>query len=242
MSHRIYLITNNKTGKHYVGYTSLSLEERLVGHLCAARGGSDYLIHQSIRKHGWENFSIKTIYESDDGDHTLKEMEPHFIKEYGSYGGGYNMTLGGEGISGPCSPEKAKKISEAKKGKSLPHMMGNSLQSNYIWVTNGHENIRLTKGSSIPSGFRRGRTNISSPRLNPTIRPKFPGGYKKSTKPRKPRTQEHRENLSKSLVGNSRAAGNRNVAGTIWVNNGIINRRVPTIIGIPEGFVKGKIK
>ena len=241
MKNKIYLITNNLRNKHYVGYTSVSIEERLIAHLCAAKTGSMYFIHQSIRKHGWENFSIKTIYESDDADHTLKIMEPLFIKEYNSYGPhGYNMTLGGEGSSGPCSLEKAANISKAKKGMLTPWTKGNTHSKNYIWVTNRVDNIRLHKDALIPENYHRGRTLGSPNRTKLTIRPKFLNGYKPSTKPRKPITQDHIQNISKSLIGNTRAAGNHNVAGRIWINNGSINKRVDPS-SIPEGFIKGKI-
>lgn len=60
--------------------------------------------HKTIREYGWESFEWNIIYQSKNKKHTSKFMENHFIKEYNSYykweNGGYNMTLGGEGMNG----------------------------------------------------------------------------------------------------------------------------------------------
>jgi hypothetical protein len=43
------------------------------------------------------------------------------------------------------------------------------------------------------------------------------------------------------MVGKSNAAGNTNVRGRVWVNNGILNKRVKPD-QIPEGFRNGRVK
>jgi hypothetical protein len=49
-----------------------------------------------MRKHGFDNFSWEVIYESSDKQHTLNEMEQHFINQYNTmHPNGYNMKLGG---------------------------------------------------------------------------------------------------------------------------------------------------
>lgn len=234
--HKIYLITNNITNKHYVGYTSNDVEERLIGHLSAAKIGSNYLIHQSIRKYGWENFSIKTLYESWDGEHTLKEMEPYFVKEYNSFGNGYNMTPGGEG-SGPCSLERALAIGKGNTGKvrtEIQNLANAERGKQYVWITDGATNIRIHKDFLIPEGFHRGRTQSGHKRINGTKRPKFVNGYKKSTKLRKPRTQEHKNKIKLSQ------ANGGHVKGRIWINNGTLNKRIKVDDEIPSGFIKGR--
>lgn len=239
MMHSIYLITNQITNKQYIGYTSIDLKDRIIGHISSAKCNSMFILHQSIRKYGWNNFTAEIIYQSENGDHTLKVMEKHFITEYGTFGGGYNMTPGGEG-SGPCSPETSAKISAIKKGMALPWAIGNTNTKDHFWATNGVENIHLSPNSPIPGGYQKGRTLGSPNRTKQTIRSKFPGGYKKSTKPRKPRSQEHKDKIALSMIGSARAAGNKNVTGTIWVNDGSINKRVKPG-EIPDGFKRGKL-
>lgn len=235
--HSIYLITNKISGKHYVGYTSYDLDNRISRHLSDTKRGSTFELHEAIRLHGWENFTAKIIYQSPDYEHTLQEMESHFIKEYDSYENGYNGTLGG----GNTGPETSAKISAAKKGKSLPWMIGHTHARGTTWINNGIKSKHCR--GEIPEGWVKGRLEgeTRGPRLNGTNRPKFINGYKKSTKPRKPRTEEHIQHISESLKGNSRAAGNKNVVGRIWVNNGIKNLRVlPN--NIPDGYVIGRTK
>ena len=101
----------------YVGFTSGAIEKRWKQHCSSAKKMSPLVLHCAIRKYGVESFSEETIYTSEDLDHTLNVMETHFIKEHNTFvgdGGGYNMTMGGEGHS----TEARRKMSEAKKGKS----------------------------------------------------------------------------------------------------------------------------
>jgi len=207
-------------------------------HKYQAKHGSMFILHQSIRKHGWDNFSVDILYMSKDGNHVRKEMEPFFIKEYGTYGEGYNMTPGGDGS--PTTPEKSAAISKAKKDKPLPWMVGHTHNNGSVWMNNGVESKHCH--GEIPEGWVKGRLKggTRGPRLNGTNRPKFENGYKKSTKPRKPMSDEHRAKIAASLVGTARAAGNKNVLGRVWVNNGAKNMRVLPD-KIPEGFHKGRL-
>ena len=78
--HNIYRIVNQTNGKVYIGYTSKSLKTRMNEH----RSGSNKRntkLYAAIRKYGWDNFKIDIIYQSLDGQHCLKTMETHFIKE-----------------------------------------------------------------------------------------------------------------------------------------------------------------
>jgi len=155
----IYLIKNKKNGKQYIGFTSCSIDKRIAEHRSNAKRGSMYNLHQAIRKHGWEAFEVQEIYMSKDENHTKNIMEPYFIKEYQTYGKGYNMTPGGDG--GPCTPEKAANISKSKKGKPLLHSKGNQYSRNQYWYTNGTINIKVHKDKIPPEGYWRGRVFLS---------------------------------------------------------------------------------
>jgi len=50
----VYLITNEVNGKHYVGQTTRTVEQRFKEHM-----ESPYPIGKAIRKYGAENFTIK---------------------------------------------------------------------------------------------------------------------------------------------------------------------------------------
>lgn len=119
----IYLATNKVNGKKYVGFDS-NWPHRKHAHKHAAKVGAEQPLERAIRKYGFDSFEWRILYESENRDHTLNVMEPHFIMEHNSYGeGGYNITLGGEGAFGWVpSKETRIKISESNLGKKAWNM------------------------------------------------------------------------------------------------------------------------
>lgn len=116
MSAIIYLLTNKVNGKIYIGQTSVGLEERWRGHCSSAVSGSNYHLHNAIRKYGPDAF-IKEVLE-----HTtvveVNDREIYWIAELQAREHGYNMTDGGEGMRGWSPSEDTRiKISLANKGR-----------------------------------------------------------------------------------------------------------------------------
>lgn len=110
----IYKSVNTKNGKVYIGFDS-NWPNRSNNHKSASKK-QDSKFYRAIRKYGWDNFEWSIIYQSKDKQHTLKEMESHFINEYDSFHNGYNSTLGGDGTFGHIVSDKTKKlISEGNK-------------------------------------------------------------------------------------------------------------------------------
>ena len=106
-------------GKHYIGLTSTSLEQRTKEHKKNAKNGDVYCIYNAIRK--YEMVDTLELIEIDTAD-TIEELcakEIKYIIDYNSYyinGYGYNMTLGGEGTNGYVYTEENKqKMSEARQ-------------------------------------------------------------------------------------------------------------------------------
>ena len=119
----IYRATNIINSKCYVGFDS-DWPNRRNDH---SRGQSATpYFRNAIKKYGVDNFVWDILYQSKDRDHTLRVMEPHFIKENNSYrywkNGGYNLTLGGEGTMGVVvsKSERVKRSERAKKQFSTP--------------------------------------------------------------------------------------------------------------------------
>jgi group I intron endonuclease len=90
----IYLLSF-PNGKHYVGRTRNSLEQRLIEHKTRATKGYQHPLYYAINKYGWENISKTKLYiASTEEELVLKELE--FIKNFNSLQNGYNLTLNTE--------------------------------------------------------------------------------------------------------------------------------------------------
>jgi group I intron endonuclease len=116
----VYKITNNKNRKIYIGITNQgATTNRWYKHCSDANCGSDFPIHNAIRKYGRDNFQIEVIETVDDVE-VLKEREIYWIKFYDSYNRkiGYNLTFGGDGTFGRFHSEETKdKIRQKHLGR-----------------------------------------------------------------------------------------------------------------------------
>lgn len=106
-------------GKHYIGLTTTSLEQRQKEHNGCAKGCDTKCLYNALRKYEMVNtFELIEIDTADTLDE-LCEKEIGYIQEYNSFyknGCGYNMTLGGEGTNGYVFTEEDKqKMSESAK-------------------------------------------------------------------------------------------------------------------------------
>jgi Helix-turn-helix/GIY-YIG catalytic domain len=109
----IYRITNRVNGKSYIGQTTRTVAQRFAPHKYDAKRGSDVPLHRAMRKYGVENFTVEEEV-SFSVEH-LSEIEVSFIAIYGTFGKGYNATLGGDGVFGiPPSFEQGRRISVAR--------------------------------------------------------------------------------------------------------------------------------
>lgn len=101
-------------GKVYIGITSRSVKIRW------GLKGNNYskaqpLIYNAIKKYGWENIEHKILFDSLN-EVSAKEIEKDLIFYYKNLGLSYNITDGGDGITGlKMSDESKKKISEKAK-------------------------------------------------------------------------------------------------------------------------------
>lgn len=138
----IYSITNKETGKMYIGQ-SIDIERRFKQHCIRTKKNNSY-IDNSIRKHGKNAFEFKILLECDESE--LCDEEHKFIKLFGTYKNGYNLTWGGEVNPSKC-PEIAKKISESNKGEKH-YMCGKT------WSDNHRLNLSKKRKKNTTGFFR----------------------------------------------------------------------------------------
>lgn len=147
----IYKITNLINNKIYIGLTKKSIESRFYHHKYTATNGKGYYLHNSMRKYGVDNFEIELLDWAEDLK-TLKEKEIFYIKEYKTTDPnyGYNLTLGGDGVSVKNENSTCIKTPEGNNIKiPLKEFYTNindytHIHKGFITVFNGSDKIRIT--------------------------------------------------------------------------------------------------
>lgn len=160
----VYKITNLINQKAYIGITTRDPIDRWWEHCNNAQKGSDYFIHQAIRKHGEESFSVQVIAQTNTIE-DLKELEIILIKQHGTHMStqkGYNKTWGGDGAT---SSGKAGAI-DTKTGERLglvdcsdPRWSTNEIISCRVGVEWKEEDKLSFSRKCIETGIRKGKKN-----------------------------------------------------------------------------------
>ncbi|EHT1484387.1 GIY-YIG nuclease family protein [Salmonella enterica] len=96
----VYKITNLINQKAYIGITTRDPIDRWWEHCNSAQNGSEYFVHQAIRKYGEESFSVQVLVQTWSPEN-LKELEIQLIKDHSTHMSekGYNKTWGGDGAT-----------------------------------------------------------------------------------------------------------------------------------------------
>jgi hypothetical protein len=130
-------------GKHYIGLTTTSLKQRKGGHKIYAKNGDKRFLYNALRKYNMvDTFELVEIDTADTLEE-LYEKEIRYIKEYNSYymnRNGYNMTYGGEGISGYIFTEEDNRKNSERQKKYFEdnpeEREKNALRSRNYWDNN----------------------------------------------------------------------------------------------------------
>lgn len=116
----VYVHTNKINGKKYVGITSQNPKDRWLG----GHGyGHKLKFGRAIEKYGWDGFEHEIVCEKIPEDEA-KNMEQVLISNFSTQDDryGYNMTSGGDGISGfKHTDESRRKMSISKSGSNHPN-------------------------------------------------------------------------------------------------------------------------
>lgn len=116
-NYKVYKLTS-PSNKVYIGITGKSLTKRWSG-------GNGYrhcpAMYKCIKKYGWNNIEKELLFDNLTEDEA-KLLEKELIKYYKSFDKkfGYNLTEGGDGVSGRKLSEKQKEyIRKINSGKKL---------------------------------------------------------------------------------------------------------------------------
>jgi group I intron endonuclease len=140
MPYYIYKITNQINEKIYIGKT-LNIQKRWNSHKTAARQQkpNDFsYLHRAMTKYGFDNFTIEEI-ESYDTEQEALSQETYYISHLQSNNRdiGYNLTIGGDGVSG------YKHTEEFKRRKSKDYQGRNIGKENPFYGKNHTEKFKL---------------------------------------------------------------------------------------------------
>jgi group I intron endonuclease len=119
--YEIYLITNQITGKIYVGQTRRGLSLRFSDHKKDARRGSDQYIHKSIRYYGEKYFTICRLASGGETQESANEAERFWVLRLCCNDPkiGYNLSSGG-GQGRVLTEVARKKIGDACRKPNTP--------------------------------------------------------------------------------------------------------------------------
>jgi predicted GIY-YIG superfamily endonuclease len=90
----VYKVTNQETGKTYIGVTTRSMEERKADHVQKANKGMGSYFQEAIATNGADAFTWTQI-DTANSSNELAEKEKKYILQYDSKENGYNSDNGG---------------------------------------------------------------------------------------------------------------------------------------------------
>lgn len=113
---RVYLVTNTKNGKQYVGQTVYTVAQRWSKHCRTAGRDSNGAMALAILKYGAEAFAVEELATADSVDE-LNALEAKFVDELRTlYPNGYNIREGG-GSRGRMADTERRRMSARMKKK-----------------------------------------------------------------------------------------------------------------------------
>lgn len=191
----VYMLTS-PSGKSYIGIT-MNWKRRMKAHVKMASTKNGYLIHNAIRKYGWDNFTKTILLDSDDFE-VLKDAERTEIQSRQTHcsQSGYNLTFGGDGVLGyKASTETRKKLRESHLGKTHSPESKERMSKAH----KGHQNTpahnqNISKAILGHKSYKKSGTPCPQ-EVKDKIRDKLKGRPIGHRKKPPPFTEEHRQRL-----------------------------------------------
>ncbi len=164
----IYKITS-PSKKVYVGKT-YNLGKRIAAHKCSTKQGKNILLHNSIRKYGWDAHVLEIIEEV--SDELLNDREMFWIIELKTYcyenKMGLNMTKGGDGQRSTWMHEtkRRKYFSDRFSGEGNPFYGKKHSDETRVFLSKNAKVRNKKDGRRIPEwGVKKGLNIVRRPVL-----------------------------------------------------------------------------
>lgn len=209
----IYKIENLINGKIYIGQ-SVDIQYRFSNHKSESfnpkSNAYDTAIHRAIRKYGVNNFSFEIVEECK--QEQLSEREIYWIDYFHSFGNGYNLTTGGEGVPATNIKEAQKLWDDGLSVKEISTMM-HCKQHTIIRILESYDNYNSKES------YKRGRVKAGEKLRKPVMQYDKNGNFIKrysSITEAATTIGTNHSTLSESLGSNNRFA----VGGYQWTYEG----------------------
>lgn len=180
----IYKITN-PSNKVYIGKT-YDLRKRINSHKCSAKKGKNLILHNSIRKYGWENHKLEIIETIDDS--LLDEREIFWVDELKTYCQenpmGMNMTKGGDGQRNSWMHDIERREQQGKvfSNEGNPFYGKTHSEESKKIISEKASKRNKEKGITIPKwGAEKGRLKVIKPCVAYDNKGEFIGEYESLT-------------------------------------------------------------
>jgi group I intron endonuclease len=180
----IYKITN-PNNKVYVGKT-YDIRKRINAHKCSAKKGKNLILHNSIRKYGWDNHELEIIEIVD--DLLLDEREMFWVNELKTYCQdnpmGMNMTKGGDGQrnSWMHDTERREQQSKVFSNEGNPFYGKKHSEESRKIMSEKTSQRNIERGITVPKwGAEKGRLKVVKPCIAYNNKGEFIGEYESLT-------------------------------------------------------------
>lgn len=184
-------------------------------------GSGKYLKHAQ-NKYGLDKFQKKILFEFDNAEEMFQKEKA--LVTLGNHS--YNLKSGGEGGFDYINENQ-------KNGSSLGVKRRIELLNDIVWKEDFLQKQkagfdRFLQSDAFPQAIERGIQ---------TKKERYPNGNK--TFLGKHHTEESKNKMKRSLEGKRIGSGNSQF-GTMWITDGILNRKILKTDAIPNGWRRGR--
>jgi len=215
MFYTIYKITNKINGKVYIGsHKTSNLDDNYMG-------SGKYLLH-AMNKHGVENFTKEILFVFNNPEEMYAKEAELVNDDFLAEANTYNLKKGGLGGFDFINKYQDDSYTTVRRN--------NGLKSNFKTKPESHPKWQPKFGKDNPSFGKRTSTCFSN---NRDIQ------QRACSNARSPESNRKRKETYDKI--NHQVGTKNSQYGTIWVTNGIENKKIRKNEVIPEGWRQGRI-